>query len=140
MTTPETHTCPYRVCYADSDQMGRVYYANYFVFAERARTEFLRDVGYPYRTMEAEGFYMPVRQCSARFRGPAFYDDLLTLRSYIGRMRPATLEVVTRVERDDAPGPLVTVSVELACVADGRPRPLPDALRACLTPYLHPAP
>lgn len=143
-TTPSyaTHTCPYRVCYADSDQMGRVYYANYFVIAERARTEFLRDAGYPYREMEAEGFFMPVRQCGARFYGPALYDDLLTLRSHIGWMRHATLSVVTAVERDGAPKPLAVVTVELACVkaADGRPRPLPDVLRERLLPFLAPPP
>lgn len=130
------HECEYRVSYADTDKMGRVYYANYLVICERARTEFLRDVGYPYRTMEAEGFFFPVRQCSVRYYGWAEYDDLLVCRSYVGRMKHATLTVVTEICRGDDRKVLAVGEVELACVnADGKPSVLPEALRAAVEPY-----
>ena len=134
-----THICPYRVCYADSDQMGRVYYANYFVFAERARTEFMREAGCSYRELEAEGVFLPVRQCAARYFAPAVYDDWLLLRTHVERLRHATATLVTHIGREDAEKPLAVVTVELACIgtASGRPRPLPEKLRAALAGYIH---
>lgn len=134
---PKTHSCHYRVCYADTDLMDRVYYANYFVIAERARTEFLRDVGHSYKSIEAAGIFFPVRSCSARYFNYAEYDDLLECRSYIEKMRHATLTFVTEIRRGDADKPLVTATVELACVGDnGKPCVIPDALRQALLPYL----
>ncbi len=131
------HACAYRVCYADTDKMGRVYYANYFVIAERARTEFLRGVGHSYRAIEEDGIFFPVRRCAARFHDFAEYDDLLECRSHIGKMRHATLTFVTEICRGDGEKPLVTATVELACMGmDGKPRVIPDALRRALSPYL----
>jgi acyl-CoA thioester hydrolase len=133
----KTHSCDYRVCYADTDLMDRVYYANYFVIAERARTEFLRDVGHSYKSIEASGVFFPVRSCDARYRDYAEYDDLLECRSRIGRMRHATLTFVTWICRADRDKPLVTVNVELACVGrNGKPSVIPDELRQALLPYL----
>ena len=134
---PKTHSCPYRVCYADTDLMGRVYYANYLVIAERARTEFLRDVGHPYREIEASGCFFPVRKCQVRYHNYAVYDDLLECRSHIGRLSHATLTFVTEIRRADTEKPLVTAEVELACVGEnGRPRVIPDALRDAMAPYM----
>ena len=133
---PKFHSCTCRVCYADTDCMGRVYYANYFVIAERARTEFLRDIGHSYKSVEASGIFFPVRSCDARYRGYAEYDDLLECRSHIGTLRHATLAFVTEIRRAGEEKPLVTATVELACVgADGKPRVIPDALREALRPY-----
>ncbi len=133
---PKTHSCSYRVCYADTDLMDRVYYANYFVIAERARSEFLRDIGHSYKSIEASNVFFPVRSCDARYHGYAEYDDLLECRSHIGRMRHATLTFVTEIRRADCEKPLVVATVELACVgADGKPRVIPDELRQALLPY-----
>ena len=134
---PEIHSCPYRVSYADTDRMGRVYYANYLVICERARTEFLRDVGHSYKSIEEAGCIFPVRQCQVRYHNYALYDDLLECRSHIGKMRHATLTFVTDICREGEAKPLVTASVELACIgANGRPRVIPEALREALTPYV----
>ena len=130
------HACAYRVAYADTDRMGRVYYANYFVFAERARTELLRDAGHPYRAFEEGGLFFPVRRAEARYHGPAFYDDELTLTTLVVRLRHATLTCETRVLRPSEEKPLATVIVELACVdATGRPTPIPESLRQALRPH-----
>ncbi len=132
------HTCSYRVSYADTDRMDRVYYANYFEICERARTEFLRSVGHPYSAIEEEeGCFFPVRNCQARYRGYAVYDDLLICKSHIARLRHATLTFATDIHRGDDPDPLVSATVELACVdRSGKPRVIPETLRAALEPYL----
>ncbi|MCD8350193.1 MAG: acyl-CoA thioesterase [Planctomycetaceae bacterium] len=133
----QQHESLYRVSYADTDKMDRVYYANYLVICERARTEFLRDVGYPYRRMEAEGFFFPVRQCNVRYYGWAEYDDLLVCRSSISRMRHATLTIATEISRQGEDKTLVVGEVELACVnADGKPSVLPEALRDAVKGYV----
>ncbi len=132
----KTHSCAYRVCYADTDLMDRVYYANYFVIAERSRTEFLRDVGHSYKSIEAAEVFFPVRSCGARYHSYAEYDDLLECRSHIGKMRHATLTFVTEIRRADRETPLVVATVELACVGEGgKPRVIPEELRAALSPY-----
>lgn len=131
------HSCPYRVCYADTDLMGRVYYANYLVIAERARTEFLRDIGHPYRKIEESGSFFPVRQCQVRYHGYAVYDDLLECRSTVSRLRHATLTIRTRIFRDGEDKPLATAEVELACTGEnGKPKVISDDLREAVQPYV----
>ncbi len=133
----ERHACSYRVSYGDTDRMDRVYYANYLEICERARTEFLRAVGFPYREIEARGWFFPVRSCQVRYFGYAVYDDELICRSHISRLTHATLSFTTDICRPGAPKPLVTATVELACVgANGKPCVIPDELRAALAPYL----
>ncbi len=129
----------YRVCYADTDRMGRVYYANYLVFAERARTELIRAAGRPYRELEQDGTFLPVRSCAARYFGYAEYDDELRFHTWATRLRHATLTFVTGIWRAPEAPPLVLVTVELACVsAEGRPQPFPaDSLEA-ITAFLAP--
>ena len=131
------HTCPYRVSYADTDCMARVYYANYLVIAERARTEFLRDIGHTYRSFEESGCFFPVRSCQVRYYNYAVYDDLLECRSHIAKLRHATVTFVTEMYRADSDKPLARTTVELACVGEnGKPRVIPDSMREALEPYL----
>jgi acyl-CoA thioester hydrolase len=70
-------TMGYRVPYADTDQMGMVYYANYLVYFERSRNEVLRKIDYPYTRFEAEGLILPVVEAHCQYRSPARYDDWL---------------------------------------------------------------
>ena len=69
----------YRVPYADTDQMGVVYYANYFEYFERFRNEILRDAGYTYLELEKEGIAMPVIEAVCHYKASAKYDDLLEI-------------------------------------------------------------
>ena len=64
-----------RVRYADTDRMGVVYYANYLVWFEVGRTEWLRETGWSYREMEADGIALPVIEAQCEYRQPARYDD-----------------------------------------------------------------
>ncbi|RYZ82138.1 MAG: acyl-CoA thioesterase, partial [Moraxellaceae bacterium] len=78
---------PIRVRYADTDQMGYVYYGNYARYYEIGRVEALRSLGFHYKEMEASGVMMPVYENRSRYLRPARYDDLLTIRVSI-RERP----------------------------------------------------
>ena len=72
-----------RVRYAEADRMGYVYYGNYATYFESARTEMLRSLGFSYKDWEDNGIILPVREMHIRYRNPAFYDDLLTIRTII---------------------------------------------------------
>lgn len=67
------------VRYAETDMMGIVYHANYLPWFEVARTQLLREQGFPYRQLEADGYRIPVLEVSAKYRRPALYDDTLTI-------------------------------------------------------------
>ena len=72
-----------RVRYAETDQMGTVYHSNYFYYFEAARAEAIRDLGFTYAEMEKMGVLMPVVDLQASFHRPAFYDDLLTIKTFL---------------------------------------------------------
>ena len=72
-----------RVRYAEADRMGYVYYGNYAMYFETARTEMLRSFGFSYREWEDSGIILPVRELQIRYHAPAYYDDLLTIRTIL---------------------------------------------------------
>lgn len=72
-----------RVRYAETDQMGVVYHSNYFQYFEVARAEAIRDLGYTYADMEKEGVMMPIVEVQAKYLRPAFYDQLLTIKTIL---------------------------------------------------------
>jgi acyl-CoA thioester hydrolase len=75
-----------RVRYAETDQMGYVYYGNYAMYYEVGRVEALRRAGFSYRQMEEEGVIMPVLECHSKYIRPGRYDELLTVRTMIMEM------------------------------------------------------
>ena len=72
-----------RVRYGETDQMGYVYYGNYTLYYEVGRVEALRQLGFSYRDMEAKGIMLPVLSLQVKYIRPAFYDDLLTVKTII---------------------------------------------------------
>ena len=76
-----TNEIQIRVRYAETDQMGYVYYGNYATYFEVARVELLRSVGFTYKKLEEEGIMLPVFEFSIKYFKPAFYDDLLTIKT-----------------------------------------------------------
>jgi acyl-CoA thioester hydrolase len=72
-----------RVRYAETDKMGVVYHSNFFPYFEAARAEAIRQLGYTYADMEKEGIVMPVVDVHCRYLRPAYYDDLLTVRTLL---------------------------------------------------------
>lgn len=91
----------YRVPYADTDQMGFVYYGNYLVFFERARNELLRAMGFPYRQLEALGVGLPVTEAAIQYHAHAKYDDLLTIRARLVEHSGVRVKVACQVLRED---------------------------------------
>ncbi len=77
-----------RVRYAETDQMGYVYYGNYAAFYEIARTEMLRTTGISYKELEAMGVMLPVADMKIKYLKPARYDDLITVKVTV-RKKPA---------------------------------------------------
>ena len=88
MYTSETHV---RVRYGETDQMGYVYYGNYAQYFEVARVEALRSMGITYKKMEDDGLMLPVVDYSIKYFKPAFYDDLLTIKTTIPTLPTARI-------------------------------------------------
>ena len=89
----------YRVPYADTDQMGVVYYGNYMALGERARNELMRACGYTYKECEAEGFMLPVVHAEADYKSPAKYDDLLEISAWVQLQKGVRIEIACEVRR-----------------------------------------
>ena len=131
--TAPAHTYPIRVYYEDTDAGGIVYYANYLKFAERARTEMLREAGFHHTVMMAgDGIMMAVRRVTADYLKPAKLDDALDVTTCVKGLGAATIELDQSIRR--AGQELCRVAVTIACVGrDGRPARLPATLRQALT-------
>ena len=125
----EAHEFTLRVYFEDTDTGGIVYYANYLRFAERGRTEMLRELGFESSAMMADtGAALAVRRATADYLKPARLDDLLTVKTRVLAVKGARLSLSQVVCREGET--LVEMEIELACMAaDGRPRRLPAALR-----------
>jgi acyl-CoA thioester hydrolase len=139
MTSSETiaaagaaHALSLRVYYEDTDAAGIVYYANYLKFAERGRTEMMREMGFAHSLVMAEtGTVFTVRRLSADYRLPARLDDLLLVETRVIEIGAATLSLDQQTSRDGTV--LVALDILVACVGpDGRPRRVPPALRTIL--------
>jgi acyl-CoA thioester hydrolase len=123
-----------RVRYAETDRMGVVYYANYFVWFEVARTDWLRDTGWSYRAMEAEGTTLPVIESHCEYRRPAHYDDELDICTRATLLSPVRIRFDYDVARPQDAQPLASgYTVHAALDTSGRPCRLPDRVRAMLT-------
>lgn len=88
-----------RVRYAETDRMGLLHHANYLVYFEQARTELLRQSGGVYKELEDRGFFLVVAKVDVRYRAPAYYDDLLTVRTTVTRIGPVRMEHKYEVRR-----------------------------------------
>ena len=86
-----------RVCYGDTDKMGVVYYGTYPRFYEIGRNELLRSHGITYRQIEEAGIVWPVRNMQITYLKPAFYDDLLTIRTSVSEMPAVRFRIKTEI-------------------------------------------
>ncbi|MCU0251317.1 MAG: acyl-CoA thioesterase [Vicinamibacterales bacterium] len=129
-----TYVCdaPVRVRYAETDQMGFAYYANYLAWFEVGRCEWLRSLGWSYRDLEArDAIMLPVIEAHCEYRQPARYDDELLIRSRGELASPVRIRFTYDVVRAGdgavlASGHTVHASTDLA----GRPKRLPARVRA----------
>lgn len=108
------HEIEIRVRYSETDSMGFLHHANHFIYFEMGRTELLRAQGGNYREIEEQGLFMVVVSLECKYRKPARYDDVLTLKTRVVRLTPAKIEHEYRVFRGEEL--LTEAKSVLACV------------------------
>lgn len=134
LSEPLKHSCSYRVIYGDTDQMGVVYYANYLRWFERGRSEFLRQMGVPYSTIEAQGLHFPVTEVQCRYAQSARYDDVVVIETVLIELGRASLLFRYRITRQADDALLATGSTQHACIdGAGRVSRIPKDLQGVLT-------
>lgn len=122
-----------RVRYAETDRMGVVYYANYLVWFEVGRTEWLRETGWSYREMERDGISLPVIEAHCEYRRPARYDDDIEIATTAVPMTAVRIRFDYEVWRVGDDAPLASGhTVHAALDPNGRPCRLPARVREML--------
>ena len=125
------HITKIRVRYADTDQMGMVYYGKYFEYFEVARTELLRACGLPYAEIEAAGFWLPVSDASGKYLRAAKYDDLLRIVAKMPATISPRLDITYQIRLDET-GELIAegaTTLVLVSSATGKPTRPPQIYR-----------
>jgi acyl-CoA thioester hydrolase len=128
MSQSESHEIAIRVRYAETDRMGLLHHANYFVYFEMGRTELLRQRGRTYRDVEDAGHYLVIIDIGCKFKRPAHYDDLLILKTTVAKVTHVKIVHHYELFRDGIL--LAEGHSTLACVdAEGKPQALPGTLK-----------
>lgn len=131
--SPYVHVSHVRVRYAETDQMGVVYHANYLVWCEIGRTDYIRAMGRSYAELERDGVTLAVSDATIRFSGSARYDDPVEVHTHLESLQSRGMRFAYRVVHGDTGRTLVTATTSLISLdADGRPARLPEAVRAAL--------
>jgi acyl-CoA thioester hydrolase len=119
-----------RVRYAEVDQMGVLHHSRYWIYFEMGRTELLRQQGVAYSDCEREGVFFVVAKCSANYKLPARYDDLLILTTRIDRMGAARIDHSYELKRKSDGVLLAIAQTTLASVnRQGQIIAIPDSIR-----------
>ncbi len=128
---PATGETTVRVRYAETDQMGVVYYANFFVWFEVARVELMRHLGFSYKQMEIEGdSFVVVAKASCTYKQPARFDDVIRIRTQVSDSRKRTITFSYEVFNDGANSLIATgETLHVICDSKGRPKSLPEKYR-----------
>ncbi|CAN5492964.1 thioesterase family protein [soil metagenome] len=126
-----TYTHEHRVRYRECDPMGLAYHTHYLDYFEFARTEALRSIGLPYKSLEDSGIIMPVVSASVRYLKSAFYDDLLHIDTTFAEVPRVRVPIDYRIRRAGEDEVIATGKVELCFVDRARNRvvPAPPAVR-----------
>lgn len=133
------YTTQIRVRYGETDQMGYLYYGNYALYYEVGRTDAIRNLGMTYKDMEAQGIALPVAECNLQYLRPAFYDELITVKTFIREM-PAGSVIRFYSELYNERNKLINKGVTTLVFYDMAARKktdIPDALRESLAPYFN---
>jgi acyl-CoA thioester hydrolase len=122
-----------RVRYAETDTMGVVYHANYFIWFEVGRGDYFRAFGEDYGEWERLGYYLPVSEANARFHAPARYADLVTVRTWVEEARSRSVTLGYEVLDQTSQKRLVSGWTKHICTdSAGRARRLPEDIQALL--------
>lgn len=123
------HDFPVRIYYDDTDAGGVVYHANYLKLCERARTEFLRSMGFENtRIREDHGIIIVVKSLEAEYLSPSRLDDLLTIQTRLLSVKNTSFVMEQKAIRNNAC--IFSMNIVLVCVNEqGRPTKIPDAVK-----------
>jgi acyl-CoA thioester hydrolase len=123
-----------RVRYAETDKMGVVYYANYYIYFEIGRVEYMRNLGVDYRQMEIEtDSFIVVAESSCRYRRSARYDDLLRIRTRVVSVKRRTIQFGYEILHHETGELLATgETTHVVCNSAGKPKALPEKYRVIL--------
>jgi acyl-CoA thioester hydrolase len=134
MKTVDHHDTAVRVRYAETDQMGVVYHANYLIWFEVGRVELMRALGIEYKRMEIEDdCHIVVADVRCRYHAPARYDEVIRVRTRIAESRNRTIRFFYEVFRDsDRELLAIGESLHVICGSNGKPKLLPEKYRATL--------
>jgi len=123
----------FRVRYAETDQMGVVYHAEYLVWCEVGRTDYIRALGLPYAELERRGTALAVAEASIRYHAPARYDDLVQVETRLVDVRSRAITFEYLIRSGENGGRLATARTLLVSLdSTGKPVPLPPEVRALL--------
>ena len=125
-----------RVRYAETDQMGVVYYANYLIYFEIGRVEYMREHGVAYKEMEIQDdTFIFVAESHCRYLRSARYDDLLHIRTRVAEVRSRTIRFTYEIF-DNTTGDLLAtgLTMHVVCDSKGRPKALPEKYRQYFPP------
>jgi acyl-CoA thioester hydrolase len=134
MQTNEHHDTTVRVRYAETDQMGVVYHANYFIWFEVGRVELMRALGIEYKRMEIEDdCHIVVVDVRCRYHASARYDELLRVRTRIAESRNRSIRFSYEILRDSDQAMLAAgETLHVICGSNGKPKLLPEKYRVIL--------
>ena len=126
----------FRVRYGETDQMGVVYHAEYFVWFDMGRTELIRSLGVPYVDIERAGVALAVAEASVRYHAPARYDDLIHVETRVTRVASRVIDFEYVVTRADTGTRLATARTTMVAMdRAGRATTIPAELRSRLATH-----
>jgi acyl-CoA thioester hydrolase len=126
------HVSEFRVRYAETDQMGVVYHANYLVWCEIGRTDFIRQLGGSYADLEREGTALAVVEAHLRFMRPARYDDVVRVTTTATEVRSRVVRFDYEIGTSDGAALAAGYTTLVAMGRDGRSTTMPASLREAL--------
>lgn len=123
-----------RVRYAETDQMGVAYYANYLVWFEIGRSEFCRKKGFRYADLEASGYKLVVTDVHCRYRNSARYDEMITVRTWLKEMNRRMITFGYRILRQNSDEIIAEGETRHLCLdSNGKPKSMPEEFAMKLT-------
>jgi acyl-CoA thioester hydrolase len=125
-----------RVRYAETDQMGVVYYGNYLTYLESARTGLLREEGYPYSALEKQGLLLPVTECKIQYKGAARYDEEISVVTTLASVKNASIKFNYKVQNAEGKEIATAYTIHPFVNPEWKIISIPDPIKAALLLYL----
>lgn len=138
MTVNGWHEKKIRVRYKDTDQMGVIYYGNYLTFFEVGRSEYLRDLGFPYSSLEVEGYFMAVTEAYAKYHANVGYDSLITVKTKVSSLKNASVRFEYEVVDADYELLVSGYTIHACMNSNYKPTRIPSRLRKIIEENLKP--